>query len=372
MGYKGKMNVKKEDLFFIIIISLTVMFLIFIFFNSIKGHFKGMNENGNMFYVDIINFNMPVVKEVCFQQEDLSESNGGVLESLLDTAALNPRNPEFVISREIACLNSDNSSSDTGNSLSFNPFKLIDSDILKDVNDGEYLDPNEKQTKDTADTATNTVVPLYDPKLKKTLNTSKPEILIYHTHTTESYSQDKGTDTENNSNNVCAVGDALTNELQSNYGISVIHDTTNHVKFAYNQAYLRSGETVDKYLKKYGDFKMIIDIHRDSVEDKKGETLKLNGENVSKFMFVLSQKNNPHFQKNYNLAKGLMDISNKLYPGLCKGIYCYGSGINAFNQKKSNNAILIEVGTYTNDVSEATATSKYLARIIGEYINGNH
>lgn len=90
MGYKGKMNVKKEDIFFIIIISLTVMFLI-LFLIVLRDILRSMNENGNMFYVDIINFNMPVVKRVCFQQEDLSESNGGVLGGLLDTAALNPK-----------------------------------------------------------------------------------------------------------------------------------------------------------------------------------------------------------------------------------------------------------------------------------------
>lgn len=362
------MNNRSGSFFFIIIVFI-IIFLISVFFNSIKEQTKGINEKGNMFYVNILNFTMPVVKQFCFQEEDLAESNNGILDKLLDSIALNPQKPDYLISREIACLNSKNIDYDTGSNFSLNPFKLNDSDIQKGNSDGKYIDPNEKEPK--ADTS-NTIVPLYDPKLKKALNNSKPEVLIYHTHTTESYSQAKGTDTDNMDNNVCAVGEALAKELQNNYGISVIHDTTNHTAYAYNQAYVRSGETVDSYLKKYGSFKMIIDLHRDSIDDKNKVTAKFNGENVSKFMFVLSQKNNPHFQKNYNLTKGLLDISNKLYPGLSRGIDVVGSGIRSYNQSKSNNAILIEVGTYTNDVSEAKATSKYLARIIGEYINGSH
>ena len=67
--------------------------------------------------------------------------------------------------------------------------------------------------------------------------------------------------------NVVGVGDVLANELEENYGISVIHDKTNHC-ISYNDSYTRSGETVDKYLQEYGDFKMIIHLHRDSLDDK--------------------------------------------------------------------------------------------------------
>ena len=67
--------------------------------------------------------------------------------------------------------------------------------------------------------------------------------------------------------NVTSVGDVIEEELEKNYGIAVIHDKTVNDKGDYYGAYKKSGATLDKYLKEYGDFKLIIDLHRDSVKD---------------------------------------------------------------------------------------------------------
>lgn len=65
-----------------------------------------------------------------------------------------------------------------------------------------------------------------------------------------------------------------------------------------------------------------------------------------------------------------MDISNKLFPGFCKGIYTgYRRGTKYFNQNKSDNSLLIEVGSNINTVQETKNSAKYLARVIAEYIN---
>ena len=219
------------------------------------------------------------------------------------------------------------------------------------------------------------VANLYNPALKKTLNNAKPEVLIYHSHTSEAYrTSDKDTSKTNSSldqtRNVCAVGDVIAEELEKNYGIAVIHDKTVHDKGDYNNAYKKSGVTLDKYLKEYGDFKLIIDLHRDSV-DKNAVTTKINGENVAKFMFVVTEKN-PRYAKQKKLIDSMIGISNKLYPDLlrAKSIYAYDCGIGFYNQNKSDNAVLFEVGSYTNTIEEVKNTGKYLSRIIAEQING--
>ena len=192
-------------------------------------------------------------------------------------------------------------------------------------------------------------------------------MLIYHTHTSESYSP-APPDTTDQSMGVCAVGDELQKILQDNYNISTINDKTVHDQVAYTQSYDRSAETLDKYLKKYGGFKLIIDLHRDSIENKTQVTKSINGENVAKFGMVMCKKN-PHYDKNNVMATKIQTITDKLFPGLFLNTINYNYGTRFFNQDKSNNAVLIEVGSNVNTIDEAKNTSKYIARVIAEILN---
>lgn len=164
----------------------------------------------------------------------------------------------------------------------------------------------------------------------------------------------------------------ITQELEKKYGIAVIHDTTVHDRGDYNGSYKKSAVTLDKYLKSYGNFKLIIDLHRDSVE-KSAVTTKINGQSVARFMFVVTQKN-PRYEKQKKLIDSMIKTSNKLFPDLLRGneIYPYQWGMDYYNQNKSDNAVLIEVGSNTNTIDEVKNTGKYLARIIAEQINGKH
>ena len=139
----------------------------------------------------------------------------------------------------------------------------------------------------------------------------------------------------------------------------------------YPKAYKKSGVTLDKYLKVYENFDLIIDLHRDSVNDKNAVTTKINGENVAQFMFVVAQQN-PKYAQQKKLINSMIGISNKLYPDLLRGleITVVNRGIGFYNQNRSDNAVLIELGTYTNTISEAKNTGKYLSRIIAEQLNG--
>ena len=220
------------------------------------------------------------------------------------------------------------------------------------------------------------VAKLYDSSLKGTLNKAKPRVLIYHSHTSEAYltsdtDTSKNTESSDQSRSVVAVGDVITENLEKNYGISVIHDKNENDTEDYKNAYKKSGVTLDKYLKLYEKFDLIIDLHRDSIDNKKTLITKLNGEDVARFMFVVTDKN-PRYAQQKKLIDSMMSISNRLYPGLIRdeSIWVYHWGMGFYNQDKSNNALLIEVGANSNNIQEVKNTGKYLSRIIAEQLNG--
>lgn len=327
---------------------------------AVRANTSSSNIKRNMFYVQILNYAMPVVKATSFNEDDMAENGFSIGQTALQMIGINLNNPISVLGREMSFIGLNDSSSKDKPNVDFNHFKLDDKQVAREADKPE---PNSNENLNLE----NKVVNLYDPKLKKAINTDKPEVLIYHTHTTESYKPGNAISFDN-TQNVVAVGDALVNELQSNYGISAINDKTVHDSEAYTQSYARSAVTLDKYLNKYKDFKLIIDLHRDSVEDKNSITMKMNGENVSKISLVMCKKN-PHFNKNMTLANKFIQASDKLFPGFCRGVIYYNTGTRYFNQDKSNNAILIEVGADINTTDESKASAKYIARIIAECLN---
>ena len=145
-----------------------------------------------------------------------------------------------------------------------------------------------------------------------------------------------------------------------------MHDKTIH-NTSYLESYKRSGETLDKYLSEFEDFDLIIDLHRDSLDNKNLVTTKIDNKDVAKIMFVLT-KNNPNFLENEELAIDLTSLANDLYPGFARNILYYNNGSNSFNQTKSSKLVLIEVGAQLNTVEEAINSAKLLSTVIGEYL----
>ncbi|RXI54766.1 stage II sporulation protein P [Clostridium tetani] len=317
----------------------------------VKANPNKYSEKNNMFYIQVLNRSMPLVKATVFDEENLLENSFNVKKELLGLFSIKLEDPLTVLEKEISLINTSEIYKQKDYELE--PFKLDEKYVLKEEVKKEI---NKK---------------IHNPNLKKKLDKSKPEIFIYHTHATESYKPENNFSLDMNKN-ICIVGDILTKELEDNYGISVIHDKTLHDANAYTRSYERSGVTVDKYLKKYGDFKLIIDLHRDGVKNTKliePFITSINGEKVAKIMFVLA-KDNPHYSENLKVANSLLDISSRVFPGFCKPHRCYDHVTRHFHQNKSNNSVLIEVGANSNNLQDAKNSAKYLARIIGEYING--
>ena len=209
-------------------------------------------------------------------------------------------------------------------------------------------------------------IKVVETDLKKELDLSNAEVLIYHTHTSEAFSE-KSPDSTDENYNIVGVGEELKNQLEENYGISVIHDKTNHCT-NYVGCYQRSRETCLKYIEKEKGLKLIIDLHRDSSSNKNTITTTINGENYARVMFV-NARNSSRYQKNQEVTKYFNDKMNELFPTVSRGIYTYKKGKLSFNQDLSDNSILIECGSNINSISEAKNTAKLIARIIAEFLN---
>ena len=96
-------------------------------------------------------------------------------------------------------------------------------------------------------------------------NNKKPQILIYHTHSQEEFSNSTG----DAGTTIIGVGDRLEKVLREQFGYNVIHDTTHYDmvngKLDRNEAYDQAREGVSKILKKYPSISLVLDIHRDGV-----------------------------------------------------------------------------------------------------------
>lgn len=332
-----------------------VIFLLFRAINVINIY----SERGALPYIQLLNFSMPVVETAVYDETVHHESKLTLNKVIAETLGLSKISTSNIIGNEISLFkNIGNSKVTSKSKIPFLPrFEVSENSIAK-VTEEELAQLNQ-------------VSEAYDPSLKSILEGKNLKVLIYHTHSHEGYAEiggDSRWNTDNEDINVMGVGDVLTKELEEGYGITVIHDKTIHDN-NYIVCYDRSQETLQRYLNEYGDFDLIIDLHRDSVEDKNLVTANINGQDLARIMFVTSV-NSSRLEANTALASSLAEITNNLFPGLMrnKDIYHYEiGGINGFNMSFSDNSVVWEVGANVNTSIEAKLSAKYMARIIAEY-----
>ena len=131
--------------------------------------------------------------------------------------------------------------------------------------------------------------------------------------------------------------------------------------------YKGSYEASRVYMKeemKNNKYKILIDIHRDSVKHKYTLYTKDNIK-YAKVMFVLTTKHK-NYKYNEKFANSLNNRINKKYKGLSRGIMKRKDVI--FNQDLSHNAILIELGGVDNTLEEVNNTLKVFAEVLYDYI----
>lgn len=214
------------------------------------------------------------------------------------------------------------------------------------------------------------------------LESGKPQVLIYHTHSTESYELEdlgyyiKGYNarTTDLSNNMIRVGDAICAELEK-AGIEVIHDRSLYDYPSYSGAYYRSADKVREYLKKYPSITVTLDIHRDAIEQSGGIRVKptavINGKKAAQVMIIAGVDDGtmdfPNWRENMKFASALQRSMENSFPTLTRAaMVCH----RRYNMYLTNNSLLIEVGGHANTVSEAVYSGEMigvsLAKILKE------
>jgi stage II sporulation protein P len=173
-------------------------------------------------------------------------------------------------------------------------------------------------------------------------------VVIYHTHTDESYIPTDGKASQPGEGGVFEVGDALTATLK-NAGVSVTHSRQTHDPHDIN-AYHRSRRTAPQLIKEQPD--AIYDIHRDSAPVSAYYTT-INGTDSARVMMVVG-RSNPNMKTNLAYARSIKEWADELYPGLVRGIFM---GRGDYNQELYPTAMLFEIGTekVSKDLAENAA-----------------
>lgn len=202
----------------------------------------------------------------------------------------------------------------------------------------------------------------------------KPQVLIMHTHETESYEPyerdyydaDFTCRTTDDSMNMAAVGDAIAKKLEE-AGIGVIHDVTKHDYPSYNGSYDRSRETVTGILEENPSISVVLDIHRDAIEREDGTRIapvaRIGGRNAAQVMIICGCDDGtmdmPMYMHNLRFASALQQQLETDHKGLTRPVLF---DYRKYNQDLTTGSVLIEVGGHGNSMDQAV----YTGELIGE------
>ena len=207
------------------------------------------------------------------------------------------------------------------------------------------------------------------------VNLNMKDIIIYHTHASESYTPTEKYSYEKSGNfrtldtsrSVIRVGTELEKYMKS-YGYNITHDTTVYDYPSYNDSYNRSLYSIGKMLEKNKETEVLFDIHRDAIADSTyAPTVKIGDEYASQLMFVIGSSGggNKHDNWNINLkfAVKIQEKANEMYPGLFKPIILRNS---RYNQQLAKGSCIIEVGATGNTLEQSLTSMKYLSKVLSE------
>lgn len=210
------------------------------------------------------------------------------------------------------------------------------------------------------------------------INLDEPTVLIYHTHTTESflpqadwYDAEYPLRSNDPSRSIVAVGDAVCEALAAR-GVSVVHDCTVHDN-PYTGAYERSAETIKRVLSQHPSIRLVIDIHRDGIGNGDGTlpapTAEINGKSAAQIMIISGCENEfiemPNYLENFKLACLIQNCAEEAYPTFTRPILF---DYRHYNQSLSTGALLIEVGSHGNSLEEAIYAGELLGNALADAV----
>ena len=214
--------------------------------------------------------------------------------------------------------------------------------------------------------------------LRIDLSTGGSKILIYHTHSQETFA-----DSDNDSStSIVGIGRYLTEILNNKYKIPTMHhegvyDLING-KLDRSEAYEFAKPEVEQILAENPSIEVVIDLHRDGVADTTHLVTEINGKPTAQIMFFngLSRTRvngdlvgmaNPYLQDNLAFSLQMKIAAETKYPGFARRNYLRGY---KYNMDLMPRMLLIEAGAQTNTVEEMRNAMEVLADLLNSVLTG--
>lgn len=204
-----------------------------------------------------------------------------------------------------------------------------------------------------------------------------PQILIYHTHSQETFADS----IEGDSNtSILGAGEYLTNLLQDTYGYEVLHHTGEYDVESRDYAYSNALPNMEAVLAEYPSIEVVIDLHRDAVAEDKKLVSQQNGKTAAQVMFFnglshtkkqgdIEYLENPYIDDNLAFSFQMQVLCNEYYPGLTRRIYLKGY---RYNMHLCSKSLLIELGAQTNTCDEVKNTLDIVAHVLDMCLSGEN
>ena len=211
-------------------------------------------------------------------------------------------------------------------------------------------------------------------------DSSVPQILIYHTHSQETFSDSREGETEDT---IVGVGNYLTDILEKNYGYKVIHVTDAFDimggELDRSKAYDYARSSIEKVLEENPTVEVVIDLHRDGVPDDRHLVTEINGKQTAQILFynglsytvnqgAVSYLPNPYIEDNLAFSFQLEYQAAQYYPQFYRGIYLAGLRYDLHLRPR---ALLLEAGAPTNTVEEVRNAMEPFADILNRVLKGS-
>ena len=207
----------------------------------------------------------------------------------------------------------------------------------------------------------------------------EPLVLIYHTHTCESfepyvrdeYDVNFNFRTTDETKNMVMVGNAIQAELEAQ-GVGVIHLTEIHDHPSYNGAYDRSRANIIPILEEYPSIRVVLDIHRDALGDECSAYqpfISVDGKEAAQVMIISCCDDGTmgmtNYMENFHFACYLQQKLESDFPGITRPILF---DYRCYNQDLTNGSLLIEVGSHGNTLEQSQYSGQLIGKSLGELL----
>jgi stage II sporulation protein P len=203
----------------------------------------------------------------------------------------------------------------------------------------------------------------------------EPQILIYHTHSQEAFADSVPGD---ESTTIMGAGDRLAEILTDKYGYNVLHHRGKYDVETRDEAYSKALPEIERLLEEYPSIQVVIDLHRDEVNESTRLVTDIDGRATAKFMFFnglsrtketgsISYLYNENLQDNLAFSFKMQLAAQIYYPDAARKIYLKSYRYNMHLKPRS---LLIELGAQNNTVEEVMNGCDVIAHILDLVLTG--